>query len=183
MTKNQSLRSKANGKQNLVLHLKVYLLLCLNNACLAQWLGYVPWNLLVANAKCQNDLLLWKAGISEWAFQHILYIFALHRDFSSSIPCSWKFFLLLSSPPPKQAFQLTVSVNRQLFVLTTSQLGCAINRKDKKVKQEELCWSQCWAELMKARSCLLFMGILEQIGHGKGKRTLVFFLHVCLAVI
>jgi len=51
------------------------------------------------------------------------------------------FFLVVGSPPPKQAFQLTVSVNRQLFVLTTSQLGCAINRKDKKVKQEELCWS------------------------------------------
>lgn len=53
------------------------------------------------------------------------------------------FVVVVFPPPPKQAFQLTVSVNRQLFVLTTSQLGCAINRKDKKVKQEELCWSQC----------------------------------------
>lgn len=111
MTKNQSLRSKANGKQNLVLHLKVYLLLCLNNACLAQWLGYVPWNLLVANAKCQNDLLLWKAGISEWAFQHILYIFALHRDFSSSIPCSWKFLLFF---PVQAAVMKSCWTNMQL---------------------------------------------------------------------
>lgn len=42
----------------------------------------------------------------------------------------------------KKGFELTVSVNRQLSVLATSKLGCAINRKDKKVKQEELCWSQ-----------------------------------------
>lgn len=69
-------------------------------------------------------------------------------------------FLLLSFPP-KQVFQLTVPVNRQLFVLTTSQLGCAINRKDKKVKQEELCWSQRCTELRNAQSCLLFTGKLD----------------------
>lgn len=28
------------------------------HAYLAQWPGYVPWNLLVANAKWQNELLL-----------------------------------------------------------------------------------------------------------------------------
>lgn len=59
-------------------------------------------------------------------------------NFSSSTPCSEMFLSFLK----KEVLELTVLVNRQLFVLATSKPGCAINRKDKKVKQEEQCWSQ-----------------------------------------
>lgn len=89
-------------------------------------------------------------------------------NFSSSTPCSWMLVF-----PLKKAFQLTVSVNRQLFVHTTSRSGCAINRKDKKVKQEELCWSQFWAERRKAQICLLFTGMLQQIRRGKGRKSVL----------
>lgn len=80
----------------------------------------------------------------------------------------------------KKVLELTVSVNRQLFVLATSKPGCAINRKDKKVKQEELCWTQFWVELRKAQICLLFTSMLQQIRLGKGKRTPV--LYICVSV-
>lgn len=92
-------------------------------------------------------------------------------NFSSSTPCSWMFLLR-----KKKGFELTVSVNRQLSVLATSKPGCAINRKDKKVKQEELCWSQFWAELRKAQICLLFTSMLQQIRRGKGRRSPVLFI-------
>lgn len=89
-------------------------------------------------------------------------------NFSSSTPCLWMLFF-----PLKKAFQLTVSVNRQLIVHTTSRPGCAINRKDKKVKQEELCWSQFWPERSTAQICLLFTGMLQQILRGKGRKSVL----------
>lgn len=88
-------------------------------------------------------------------------------NFSSSTPISGMFLSLKKRK--KKVLELTVLVNRQLSVLATCKPGCAINRKDKKVKQEELCWSQVWAELRKAGICLLFTSMLQWIRPGKGR--------------
>lgn len=98
----------------------------------------------------------------------------------NSTPFSGMFLSLKKKKKRERVLELTVLVNRQLFVLATSKPGCAINRKDKKVKQEELCWSQFWAELRKAGICLLLTSMLQWIRPGKGRASPVLCVYISL---